>query len=258
MTRHIYIPDVQLKPGVPMSHLEAAGNYVVDKRPDIVILAGDWWDMHSLSEYDKQKGEFHSRRYKDDIEAGIEGMERFMFPIWRHNKRQARNRKKQYKPRFVFTTGNHEFRVDRAVEKDLILEGVISRDDFQLEKFGIEVYDFLEIVTLDGVQYSHYFVNPHSAKKNVIGGSIENCIKNVGHSFTMGHQQGRKYGSLHFGDGTERHGLIAGSFYQHDEGYMGPQGNPSHWRGIVMKNEVKDGKYDPCFISLEYLLKEWL
>ena len=30
------IPDTQVKPGVPLNHLEAAGNYIADKKPDVV------------------------------------------------------------------------------------------------------------------------------------------------------------------------------------------------------------------------------
>jgi hypothetical protein len=37
---------------------------------------------------------------------------------------------------------------------------------------------------------------------------------------------------------------------------MGPQGN-RHWRGALMLNEVHDGAFDLCTLSLNYLLKEW-
>jgi hypothetical protein len=32
----------------------------------------------------------------------------------------------------------------------------------------------------------------------------------------------------------------------------------SHWRGIVMKNQVENGRYDPCFVSMKYLLDKYL
>jgi len=83
------------------------------------------------------------------------------------------------------------------------------------------------------------------------------CLENIGHSFTMGHQQGRLFDSIHTALGEERMGLVVGSFYQHDEEYAGPQGS-NYWRGVVLKHEVKNGSYDPCFISINYLLKEWL
>jgi hypothetical protein len=46
--------------------------------------------------------------------------------------------------------------------------------------------------------------------------------------------------------------LVAGSFYQHDEDYKGPQGN-DHWRGIVVLNEVEDGDYNIMPLGMKYL-----
>ncbi len=51
---------------------------------------------------------------------------------------------------------------------------------------------------------------------------------------------------------------MCGAFYQHNEGYMGHQGNKSHWRGAVMLNEVKGGQYDIMPLSMDYLLRRWL
>ena len=42
-----------------------------------------------------------------------------------------------------------------------------------------------------------------------------------------------------------------------DEEYQNPQGNRAHWRGIVLKNEVKDGRYDCSFLSLDYMLRAY-
>ena len=87
------------------------------------------------------------------------------------------------------------------------------------------------------------------------GGNVETRLKTVGHSFTMGHQQTLMYG-LRFVAGQSQHGLVAGACYLHDEDYKGPQGN-AHWRGIVIKHEVRDGSYDPMFVSLDYLCRRY-
>ncbi len=63
--------------------------------------------------------------------------------------------------------------------------------------------------------------------------------------------QGFDYAELQCGSRV-LHGLIAGSCYQHDEGYLTPQGT-KYWRGIIVKNEVEDGMYDLCKVSLKYL-----
>jgi hypothetical protein len=55
--------------------------------------------------------------------------------------------------------------------------------------------------------------------------------------------------------GHEIIGLIAGACYVHAEPYLGYQGN-SHFRGIVVKNEVRDGHYDIMRVSLDYLSRQ--
>lgn len=44
--------------------------------------------------------------------------------------------------------------------------------------------------------------------------------------------------------------------YDHEESYKGPQGN-HHFRGIVVKNRVQNGSYDPMFMSLDYLMDKY-
>lgn len=243
--RHIFLPDTQVRPGVPTDHLEAAGNYIAEKRPDVVISALDHWDMPSLSSYETPgSAYFEGKRVAADIEAGNEGMERLLRPI----------AKARIRPRMIATLGNHEHRITRAINKDPKLDGILGYHLLNLRRW--EVFPFLTPVDVDGILYCHYFVNPQSLKKNVLAGSIDNRLNKIKQSFTMGHQQTRMFGSQYTLQGKEIMGLVAGAFYQHDEDYMGPQGN-HYWRGIVVKNEVHDGRYDPCFVSLDYLLRNY-
>lgn len=258
--KHFFVPDTQIQQGVPMDHLTAAMNYIVDHKPDTVVIIGDWWDMPSLSTYEAKGSKyFEGRRYRADLEAGIEAMMVFMDPFVKYNDNRKRNKMKQYKPRIVFTEGNHEHRVQRAVNAEPKLEGVIGPEDYisVLKDYSIEYHPFLHVVNIDGIRYSHYHVNPHSVMGSPISGSMDTMLKNVGYSFTQGHTQTMKYGVHYLSDGSVKQGLVAGAFYQHEEEYKGPQGN-AHWRGCVMKNEVRKGRYDPCFLSIEYLLRKWL
>lgn len=256
--RALFIPDTQVKPGVNTDHLEAVGNLIVDMQPDVVIHIGDHWDMPSLNSYEKPGSKyFHNKTYKDDVEAGLAGMDRLLGPLRSYNTRAYRNKKRGYHPRLVFCMGNHEYRVDRAVHQDPRLEGTISTEDFQLEEMGWEVHPFLSIVEIDGILYSHYFVNPDSLKKNPIGGTIENKLQKIGHSFSQGHQQIYQFGMRHDGLGKPKMGLVWGTFYDHDEEYLGPQGN-ARFNGVMVKNECRDGFYCPMPLSMEYLKQEYL
>lgn len=256
MNRHLYIPDTQVKPGVPLDHLVAIGNYLVEKKPDVIILAGDFADMESLSSYDKGKRSFEGRRYQKDIETAHEAMEVLWTPLKEYNTRRRNQKMRQYRPRRIITLGNHEYRIERAINDDARLEGTMSLDDLAYENWELEVYPFLEPVEVDGVTYSHYAQQANSS--NAITRAHLIAQRRFS-SWTVGHQQGLDYFiSPSLGRGGKRvQCMIAGSYYMHDEDYKFAQGN-QHWRGCVLKNEVQDGQYDPCFLSLEYLLREWL
>lgn len=251
--KHLLIPDGQVKPGVPLWHWELIGHYIVEKQPDVIINIGDFADMESLSSYDKGKKSFEGRRYKKDIQAARDAMDMLLQPIKDYNK--GKRKANRYEPRMVLTLGNHEYRIERAVENQPELEGMIGFHDLPYEDW--EVYDFLKPVCIDGVYYAHYFVNPSSLYKKPLTGQMETRLKNTGHSFTMGHQQMLQYGMRHLSTGQTLHGLVAGACYLHDEDYLGHQGN-NYWRGIVLKHRVKKGEYDACFVSLDYLKDKYL
>lgn len=213
--------------------------------------------MHSLSIYDKGTKKAEGARYEEDIEAGLHGMETLLEPIEAHNRLRRKKGLRPYKPRLVFLLGNHEQRIERHVNANPELESKLSYEDLRLKSFGWEVHDFLEPVDIDGVLYAHYFVNTASLKKSVIGGAIENKLKHIGQSFTMGHQQTLQIGIRYLNNGKAQRGLVCGAFYQHDEDYMGHQGN-HHYRGCIYKHEVKDGNYCLLELSMSYLLKDWL
>lgn len=254
MTVHCVIPDTQVKPGLDFSHLTWAGQYIADKRPDVIVMIGDWADMPSLSEYDRGKKSFEGRTYKADIEASHEAMESLMRPIRAEQKRRLEGKRKQWNPRLVLTMGNHEMRIERAIENDRKLEGLISLEDLKYREFGWEVIPFLETVTIDGICYSHYFTSgvmgrPVSSARALIARKHMSC--------TMGHVQSSEIDmTQRRADGVPLIGLFAGVFCQHDEGYLGPQGNRLH-RQIWFKHEVVDGHYYPMPVSLEYLRKKY-
>jgi hypothetical protein len=153
----------------------------------------------------------------------------------------------------VLTLGNHENRINRAINSDPKLEGVLSVDDLNYESYGWEVYPFLEVVVIDGIAYSHYFVT------GVAGRAASTAavqLRKTNMSCIAGHQQGKQIAYATRADGSTITSIIAGSCYEHDEDYMGPQGN-KHWRGCFMLHEVENGCFDEMWISLKYLNKKY-
>jgi hypothetical protein len=247
--RILVLPDVQAKPGVDFSYLARIGTYALEKRPDIIVCGGDFADMPSLSSYDKGKRAFEGRRYKRDVEAAQFAMQAFLGPIEEHNK----SGRKQYKPRMVLLYGNHEWRTVRATNDDPMLEGMLSVKDLAYEEYGWETHDFLEVVVIEGVAFSHYFTSgvmgrPVTTAQALLTKKHQSCV-----AF---HQQGLQIATGNKADGTLLTGIIAGSCYEHDEMYLGPQGN-KHWRGFLMLHAVQNGSFDLMPVSLDYVNRKY-
>lgn len=238
---HCVIPDVQAKPGVPLDHLEWAGKYIADKKPDVIVCIGDFADLPSLSSYDKGKRSAENKRYKKDIEAAHYAMELLMTPIVNES---------GYKPRLVLTLGNHEERIVRFGDDNPAMHGVASLADLGFEAWGWEVYPFLEVVEIDGIEYSHYFTTGAMGRP---AGSAAVMLRERQKSCTMGHSQIYDV-AMH--KKTQNRAIMAATFYQHDEDYLGPQGNDCR-RHILFKHEVRAGRYDLMEVSLEYLRKKY-
>jgi hypothetical protein len=251
--RHFVLPDVQAKPGHNFDYLERIGKYIVDHQPDVLVNIGDFADMPSLSSYDIGKKSFEGRRYVADVEASHNAMARLLKPLNEYNDRQRKNGKKQYKPEMHLTLGNHEDRITRVVNGDPKLDGTISIDDLDYESYGWTVHNFLDVVVIDGIAYSHYFVS--GAMGRPIG-TAQLTLNKKHMSCVAGHQQGRQVAYGYTADHRRICSIIAGSCYEHDEDYMGPQGN-KHWRGVVMLNEVNEGEFDEMFVSLSYLGRKY-
>jgi len=253
MSKILVLPDTQVKPQHDTKYLRSIGKYIVEKQPDTIVCIGDFADMPSLSSYDIGKKSFEGRRYKDDVEATHRAMENLLGPLFDYNVSARRNHRPRYNPRLVLTLGNHEDRINRAVENDAKLEGVLSVDDLRYESFGWEVHPFLNVVVIDGVAFSHYFPSgvagrPSATAQAQLNKQHMSCI--------AGHQQGLQIATAYRGDGTRLTSVIAGSCYEHNEDYMGPQQN-NHWRGLLVLHEVHNGNFDLMPVSLNYINKKY-
>jgi len=247
MIRHLIIPDVQAKYGEDFTFLKKIGTYIVEKKPNVIIQLGDFSDMESLSSYDQGKKSFEGKRYTKDIEASQEAMECLLQPIREFNIKAKKNKDKLYKPRLILTLGNHEQRINRAVENDPKLEGLIKIEDLPYQDW--EVIPFLVPIIVDGVCYSHYFPTGVMGRAATTASAM---VSKLHMSCIAGHQQGKQVAYGKRPDGSTITCIITGSCYEHNEFYMDHQTN-KHWRGIVVLNEVDNGCFDELFVSLKYL-----
>jgi hypothetical protein len=238
---HLVIPDSHAHPDHHNKRYEWLAHLINDIKPDVVIDIGDWWDMPSLCSYDKGTKGFEGRRYKRDIEAGLDAQER-VYSITRKSKKKL--------PRFVRTLGNHEHRIHKAVDRDPVLEGTIGLSDLRSKDYGWEQYDFLTPATVDGVTYQHYFVSgimgrPISGERHA-----QSLILKQLASCTQGHSHLFDYCVRTDVSGRKIHGCVVGVYQDYEADFAGPANalwNP----GVVVKHGVENGSYDVEHISLK-------
>ena len=239
------IADLQCKPTESLEYLLWIGKYISDTKPDIIVNIGDTYDMPSLSSYDKGKASAEGRRFVDDINAGNKGLELLNLAI---------HKDPTYNPRKVFCKGNHEHRIDRYVEDNPELIGVIGTELLPLESYGWEVHDFLHPVEIEDIYFVHYLANPMTGKP--YSGTASSILKTVGKSFVVGHKQVLDITIRPTIDGRQQIGIINGACYPFEEKYKGVFGNV-HYRGITVLTEVKEGFGLPSFVSLDHMKEKY-
>lgn len=251
--KHLVIPDLQVKPGVPTQHIDWIARFAVDKKPDVILQGGDWADMPSLSSYDVGTMRAEGRRIKADLEAANETIDRFVAPIKAEVERCKRRHITRWEPELEFIEGNHENRILRAVNMDPKIEDLIHPADLKFRENGFRVTPFLQVRVIDGVAYSHYFASGQMGKPITTARALLNKQHMSCFAF---HQQGRDIAYAKRADGTKMTAIICGSCYLHDEDYLNAQTN-QHWRGVYMLHETEDGSFDEMPVSLRFLQERY-
>ena len=252
-SRHIVIPDVQAKPGQDFTFLRDIGNYIAAKRPDVLVQIGDFVDFPAFSSYDKGKASSWNKTYRDDFDAGREAMAALMGPILAEKARSAQEDETPWNPLMILTWGNHEQRVLRAQNEDGALKGSFSLEDLGFEDYGWICFPFLEVVKIDGICFSHYITTgvmgrPAASPRAMLNKKHQSCV--------MGHVQGDRQESDFRADGKKITGVMVGCCYEHDEDYLGPQGN-HYWRGIWIFNRVDEGSFTTEQKDLQHLRENY-
>lgn len=248
---HLFITDTHAHYQHNNRRAEYLGELIVATRPKIVIHGGDLADMPSLSSYDRGKKSFQGRTYKADIAAAQDFMDRLYQPL-----RKA----KRKMPHFIFLEGNHEQRISRAIDLQPELEGAISFDDLELDNWFDDVVRYNGstpgLVNIDGINYAHYMVSgimgrPLSGEHpatSLLSKQLESCA--VGHSHLA------DWSVRTTAQGRKLFGLVGGCYIDYRSDWAGAA-QELWWRGVTRLRGVRDGVYDPQFISLEALRREY-
>jgi len=237
---HLIIPDCQVKPNSNTDYLSWIASYICEKRPDVIVNIGDFADLESLSTYDRGTARGENRRLKADLASAARAMDKLVNPI---------RAIADYKPEMHLTMGNHEDRLDRFSNEHPELEEIVGTQMLNYADWGWQVHPFLKIVKVDGVNYCHFFQTGGSSRAV----SSARALLNKEHcSSIMGHNQKT---DVAFQPTTHQWAIFCGVCNLQDENYLG-QGNRVR-RQILVLHEVEEGRFDPMFVSLNYLAKAY-
>jgi len=251
VTSHLVIGDQHAHYQHHNKRAEWLSALIHDLKPDVVINLGDGADMPSLSGYDKGRKSFQGRTYRADIDAHLDFQDRLWSPLRRYKKRL---------PRSIYLIGNHEHRISRAIDVQPELEGAISLNDLQLDNWYDEIVHYEGstpgTIDVDGIQYAHYFVS------GVMGRAISgehlatSLLSKRFVSSTCGHSHLADYSVRTNGQGRKIMGTVAGVYQDYECDWAGVT-QDLWWKGVVFKRNVVNGVYDPEFISLNTIKKEY-
>lgn len=243
------MPDPHAHPDHDNRRADYLAQLIIESKPDVVVNLGDSIDLASLSSYDKGKRSFQGKSYRKDLDSHLEFQERMWGPV------KARKKKLPYR---VALEGNHENRIEKALDLSPELEGTIGFKDLLLEDYYDEVVRYKGgtpgKITLDGITFAHYMVSGvmgrpisgiHPAA-SLLAKGYKSCV--VGHLHTA------DYSIATDADGKKIMGLVAGVYTDYDFDWAG-EVNKLYWRGVVILENVEDGMFDPQFVSMNTLRK---
>lgn len=234
--------------GVSNRRFTWLANFIEDRKPDVIIDIGDFGDFNSIGRYAKGTKQAWGLSFKRDTDAFRDASRRAFGNI-----RDI----KGYSPKLVRFGGNHEEgRIEKLINDNPELEGSIGLKDLGLKDFGAEYVPFKSVKVIDGIAYSHYFYDKDSRYPLLNARAV--LTKKL-MSSAFGHTHLRDFTESVSSDGRRIVVTNVGCYLdpQQKLDYAGPQGNARWWRGLVMFNDVFQGSYDPEFLGIERIQREY-
>jgi len=242
-------------PSVDNKRFDWLGQFLYDLRPDYVVDLGDGADMKSLNSYDTRNPKaLVNQSYEADIEVYNDSQERIRAPF---------KRAKRKRPYFIGFEGNHEHRIEKAIQHDPRIQGQkhgVSFSHLQTKHWFDEYHRYEHsapaLVSYDGVLYGHYVASGNYGTAMSTKHHGYSLVEKLACSATVGHTH--KFSYYHKADArpTALNGLVVGCFKGAEESWAG-QANAEWRKGLVVKRELQDGNYDIEWVSMKRLQKEY-
>lgn len=239
MTKHetwLVIPDLQY-PYTDTRSLAAVLEFASERRWDGCIQLGDFMDWEWISRWvtgnqlikegKRIKSEYQeANRLLDTITAAV--------------------RRKNPSAHIVILEGNHDYRIQKLIQENPMLEGLIEMEEMlNFKKRGIYYHPYWttrEPYKIGKARFIHgEYTNKYHAAKTV---------DNFGHSIFYGHTHDHQlYSKVFRGEGETVVGESFGTLSKYDMPYMGKK--PSAWQqGFGIFEFFPDGYFNHTFVDI--------
>ena len=161
----IIIPDVHLDENVPKDYL-IVKKFISKFKPDEIILLGDFMDVSSLSGWDlDKKRKMENRRWVKELSRANKELDF----LQKHCKK------------LTYLEGNHEDRIERYLDKNPEMEGLIEiTEKLNLKERGIKWVKMNKLYKCGDMYFTHgMWTNKYSAQKH---------LAELGCNICFGHQ----------------------------------------------------------------------
>lgn len=251
MSAHLVIGDQHAHPDFDNKRADWLGRFILDIKPDVIVNIGDAADMQSLCSYDKGKRSYVGKSYEKDLGAHLDFQERVFAPLRRAKKKL---------PRTILIEGNHEHRIERALDLDPYLIGTIGFKDYKFDDYYDEVIRYNGgtpgTIVVDGILYSHYISSGVLGKPVSGEHPAYTTLSKKFQSCTQGHSHIFDYCIRTKADGKKIHSLVLPVYQDYCNDWAGE--TCALWdQGVTVKRNVAEGQYDLQFISLQALKREY-
>lgn len=232
----------------PNDRFSWLGKLIYDIKPDVTVDLGDGADMRSLNSFDtRYPRAVVTMSYEEDVDVYNDSQER-LWHLFRHNRKGM--------PYRIGMEGNHEHRIKKAIDHSPNLEGGrygISFSNLNTRHHFNEYHEYSNegpaIREFEGIEFAHF----------IQSGNYGRAVSGVHHAYALiqqrhnscivGHSHRR---GLYFSDAAGSIGAVVGCMKGSEETWAG-QSNRHWWKGAVLLRDVENGMFEPQFISIKQM-----
>lgn len=228
------IGDAHITNDQNLDRFKTLSKFIVDNKPDNIVIMGDFLSLNSLSAWDVDKRRvMEGQRYSKEIDAGNQALDYMFEGVLEYNSRMTMQKHRKYKPNIYYLEGNHEDRLNRYFDKNPVFEGAVSIEkDLYLSDRNILFVPYSVLKEVDGVNYVHI---PHNGFKAISGAHILYKVANLyACNVVFGHTHKLEY--LHrkiIGVGKCNY-LNVGSFMSDDVEHYMSHNIENYFKGVVL------------------------